>query len=117
MVTDVPVVETPTRRRRKKESSRDKRPRRQPRYQVVLWNDDDHTFQYVVRLLSDLFALPHLQGWQMANKVHYRGRVVVMTTTREHAELKRDQIHAFGRDPDVRRCRGSMSATIQPMEG
>ena len=32
------------------------------------------------------------------------------------AELKRDQIHAFGADPWITRCQGSMSATIEPAE-
>ena len=32
----------------------------------------------------------------------------------EHAELKRDQIHAFGKDPFIKNCQGSMSASIEP---
>jgi ATP-dependent Clp protease adaptor protein ClpS len=32
----------------------------------------------------------------------------------EHAELKRDQIHAYGKDPRMERCKGSMSAIIEP---
>ena len=42
------------------------------------------------------------------------GRVIVCTTSKERAELKRDQIHAFGPDPLIPRCKGSMSATIEP---
>ena len=34
--------------------------------------------------------------------------------TRELAELKRDQIHAFGRDDLIEGCLGSMWATIEP---
>ena len=51
---------------------------------------------------------------QMAKEVHTTGRVIVMTTALELAELKRDQIHAFGPDPLIDRCKGSMSATIEP---
>ncbi len=40
-----------------------------------------------------------------------------MTTTMEHAELKRDQIHSFGKDELIPRCKGSMSATIEPVTG
>ena len=50
----------------------------------------------------------------MAKEVDTTGRVIVMTTTMEHAELKRDQIHAFGPDPLLKRCKGSMSAMIEP---
>ncbi len=41
---------------------------------------------------------------------------VVLTTTLEHAELKRDQIHAFGKDDLVAGCKGSMRATIEAAE-
>jgi ATP-dependent Clp protease adaptor protein ClpS len=40
--------------------------------------------------------------------------VIVLTTALELAELKRDQIHAYGPDWRIPRCQGSMSATIEP---
>ncbi len=42
--------------------------------------------------------------------------MIVLTTTREHAELKRDQIHAYGKDALIAACKGSMWATIEPTE-
>jgi len=90
------------------------RPRRQPRYHVVLWNDDDHTYHYVITMLRALFGHPSERGLELAREVDSRGRVVVLTTTREHAELKRDQIHAFGADRLVAACKGSMKASIEP---
>ena len=44
------------------------------------------------------------------------GRVIVDTTTLERAELKRDQIHAYGPDPRIPRCKGAMTAEIEPAE-
>jgi ATP-dependent Clp protease adaptor protein ClpS len=88
--------------------------RRQPPYNVILLNDDDHTYEYVIRMLKELFAIPEEKGFLMADEVHRTGRVIVMTTTLEHAELKRDQIHAYGPDPLLERCKGSMSAVIEP---
>jgi len=38
----------------------------------------------------------------------------VATTTLERAELKRDQIRAFGKDVLNAECPGSMYATIEP---
>lgn len=90
------------------------RPKRQPRYHVVLWNDDDHTYQYVVIMLRTLFGHGVETGIQMAKEVDTEGRVIVLTTTLEHAELKRDQIHAFGADRLLARSKGSMSASIEP---
>lgn len=87
-----------------------------PPYHVILFNDDDHSFEYVITMLQQLFGHPPEKGYQMAVEVHTRGRVIVDTTSKERAELKRDQIHAFGPDADIPRCQGSMSATIEPAE-
>lgn len=51
---------------------------------------------------------------QVAKTVDTEGRAILMTTHKELAELKRDQIHAFGRDPRIMSCAGSMSAEIEP---
>ena len=91
--------------------------KRQPPYHVILHNDDDHTFDYVIRMLQSLFGHPPERGFQLAEEVHARGRVIVDTTSLERAELKRDQIHAFGPDPHIDRCQGSMSSSIEPAEG
>ena len=90
--------------------------KRQPPYHVILLNDDDHTYGYVIRMLGQLFGHPEERAFQMAKEVDTTGRVIVATTTLEHAELKRDQIHAFGPDPRLPRCKGSMSASIEPAE-
>jgi len=89
--------------------------KRQPPYNVVLLDDDDHTYTYVILMLKQLFGYPEEKGSQMAKEVDTTGRVIVLTTTKEHAELKRDQIHAFGPDPFIGRpCAGSMSSIIEP---
>ena len=93
-----------------------KKNQRQPPYHVILWNDDDHSYEYVIEMLQKLFAHPPEKGFLLAQEVDKQGRVIVLTTTREHAELKRDQIHAYGKDPLIVGCKGSMSATIEPSE-
>ena len=112
-MTDVATLpETIVRTKEKREE----RTKKQPPYHVVLLNDDDHSFEYVIHMLKSLFGHPDERGYQMAWEVHTRGRVIVDTTSRERAELKRDQIHAFGPDPHIERCQGSMSAAIEPAE-
>ncbi len=93
------------------------RPKRQPRHHVILWNDNDHTYQYVIGMLLKLFGHAVETGYLMAQEVDLKGRVVVLTTTKEHAELKRDQIHAFGADQLIARSKGSMSASIEAETG
>lgn len=93
------------------------KPKRQPPYHVILWDDTDHSFDYVIMMMKRLFRMPIEKGFQVAKEVDSSGRAICMTTTLELAELKRDQIHAFGKDELLPRCKGSMSATIEPAEG
>ncbi len=101
------VVQTQTAEPKKKR-------KRQPRYHVILWNDDDHSFEYVVEMLQKLFGHTVEQGYQIAKEVDSSGKAICLTTTREHAELKADQIHAYGKDKLTAGCKGSMSSSIEP---
>ena len=87
-----------------------------PRYDVVLWDSDDHSYEYVERMLRELFGHTVEECHKMAETVDTQGKVVVLTTTKEHAELKRDQIQAYGKDESMRNCKGSMYATIESVE-
>ena len=96
------------------EEERQKKPKQQPRYNVVLWDDSDHSYLYVVMMMRKLFRYPVEKGFEIATEVDGSGKAICLTTTMEHAELKRDQIHAYGKDDTIPRCKGSMSATIEP---
>jgi len=103
-----PPKRAATRRKRERQ-----RPKRQPRYHVVLWNDEAHTYEYVILMLAELFGYPPENGFQLAQQVDTQGQAIVLTTTLEHAELKRDQIHAYGKDLSIVDCQGSMWATLE----
>lgn len=94
----------------------EQRTKRQPPYHVVLLNDDDHSYEYVIEMLKMLFGHPVEKGYQLAKIVDTKGRAVVLTTSLEHAELKRDQIHGYGPDPRIPRCQGAMTAELEPAE-
>lgn len=87
-----------------------------PLWHVVLLDDDDHTYEYVIEMLQALFYHDLETAYRMACEVDADGRVIVDTTTRERAELKRDQILGYGADPRLVRSKGSMSAVIEPAE-
>lgn len=92
------------------------RPIHVPPYHVILFDDDSHTYEYVIEMLIDIFGHSLERAFTMARKVDAAGWVVVDTTTRERAELKRDQIHAYGADWRIPNCKGSMSATVEEAE-
>jgi len=112
-MSDIATLPEPIVRTREK---REEKTRKLPPYHVILLNDNDHSFDYVIKMLLDLFGHPPERGYQMAYEVHTHGRVIVDTTSKERAELKQDQIHAYGPDPHIERCKGSMSAVIEPAE-
>lgn len=104
-------------RPRRKAAKSAAKPRQLPPYHVVLLNDDDHSYEYVIEMLRALFGHPEEKGFQLAEQVDKIGRAIVLTTHKEKAELKRDQIHAYGRDFRMAESKGSMSAIIEPAEG
>lgn len=106
-VAEPKVAETPR-------SKPHQRVEKMPPFNVVLLDDDDHTYEYVIDMLQRVFAHSRSKGWQMAREVDTRGRVIVFTGHKELAELKRDQIHSFGRDQRILACRGAMRAVIEP---
>lgn len=83
-------------------------------WNVVLLNDDDHSVEYVIKMMKELFAHPEEKGLQIAKQVDRDERAVVLTTHKEHAELKQEQVHAYGRDEMIAGCAGAMSAIIEP---
>lgn len=107
------MEETATIQKTKKATTTKPQAKKQPRFNVILWDDPEHTFEYVARMMVNLFRYSHQKGFLLAKEVDSSGKAICLTTTREHAELKRDQILAFGKDPLSARSRGSMSATIE----
>jgi len=93
------------------------KPEKLPPYNVVLLDDDDHTYDYVIEMLQKLFGHSKEKAFLMAKEVDNSGRVIVLTTHRERAELKRDQIHGYGADFRMASSKGSMSAVVEPAEG
>jgi ATP-dependent Clp protease adaptor protein ClpS len=110
----------PRRARPKRDPQRD--PKAEPRtdqpvpWNVVLLDDDEHSYEYVIAMVQELFACPMEKAFKIAKSVDGEGRAVCLTTHKEHAELKRDQILAFGKDPLIASCKGSMTAIIEPAE-
>src|SRR5437588_5160088 len=88
-----------------------------PEYNVVLLDDDDHTYDYVIEMLQKLFVFSQEQAFQHAVEVDEHGRTILLTCALSEAEFARDQVHAFGPDPRMPGCKGSMSAVIEPVRG
>jgi len=93
------------------------KPRQAPAWHVVLLDDDDHTYDYVIGMLRRLFGHTDARAYKIAQTVDSQGRAVCFTTHKELAELKCEQITGFGIDCAIAHCAGSMSAIIEPALG
>jgi ATP-dependent Clp protease adaptor protein ClpS len=78
----------------------DVRTKRQPPYAVILHNDDVNTFEFVVGVVQKVFSYTLEKCVQLVLQAHETGRSVVWSGSLEVAELKADQIHSCGPDPD-----------------
>ena len=85
-----------------------------PLYRVVLLDDNDHTYDYVIEMLQKIFIFSLDQAYRHAEEVDRTGRTVLITCELPEAEFSRDQIHAYGPDWRLPRSKGSMNAIIEP---
>jgi ATP-dependent Clp protease adaptor protein ClpS len=85
-------------------------------YHVIILNDDDHTFDYVIEMLQAVFNLPYATAMSHTVEADATGSAIVLTTNLEEAERKRDQVHAYGPDWRLPRSRGSVAALVEPAE-
>ena len=87
-----------------------------PLYRVVLLDDNDHTYDYVIEMLQKVFIFSLEQAYRHAEEVDRCGRTVLITCELREAEFARDQIHSYGADWRLPRSQGSMSAVIEPAQ-
>src|SRR6266699_1089990 len=89
----------------------------QPLYHVILLNDEDHTYDYVIEMLQKIFGFSESIALSHAVEVDTKGTTILLTCELENAERKRDLIHSYGPDWRLSRGRGSMTAIVEPADG
>ncbi|MDZ4289458.1 MAG: ATP-dependent Clp protease adaptor ClpS [Prosthecobacter sp.] len=94
----------------------EREPELEPPYHVILYDDNDHTYRYVVEMIVAIFCYEEARAFLMACEVDANGRVILATVHKELAELRVEQIHEFGADPYSKNSKGSMSASMEPAE-
>jgi ATP-dependent Clp protease adaptor protein ClpS len=82
-------------------------------WNVVLLDDDHHTYDYVVEMLMAIFGYSIRKAYLMTVEVDTRKRVIVWTGHLERAEAYQAQIHDYGADWRMESSQGSMSAILE----
>ncbi len=86
-----------------------------PLYRVVLIDDDDHSYDYVIEMLQKIFVFTVQEAFRHAVEVDMSGRTVLITCELKEAEYSRDQVQNYGPDWRLDRSKGSMTAVIEPV--
>lgn len=82
-------------------------------WKVILWDDDFHTYDYVIEMLVDVCAISAERAFQHAIEVDTEKKTLVFSGEFEHAEHIHDQIINYGPDPRMVESQGSMTATLE----
>ena len=114
MSSEQPETTVTTKPRKREET----KTRRIPPYNVILENDDDHSFEFVVQTLIKALGYAVEKCFQLMLEAHEKGRAVVWTGPKEVAELKAEQIRTFHeiREADGKQL-GPLGCTIEPAPG
>jgi ATP-dependent Clp protease adaptor protein ClpS len=63
---------------------------------VIVWNDPVNTFAYVIFVFQKLFGYSRTKASRLTNQVHYEGKAVVASGSREKCEADVARLHAHG---------------------
>jgi ATP-dependent Clp protease adaptor protein ClpS len=76
------------------EEAEEVRTRFLPPYNVILENDDHHSFEFVVDVLRKVLACTQQRAVQLTLEAHTKNRAVIWTGSKEVAELKVEQVRS-----------------------
>jgi len=82
-------------------------------WKVVLFNDEEHTYDYVVEMLTSACNLSRENAFRCAVEVDLSGRTVVFYGTRGDCEGVCAKIMAYGPDHRLPQSMSSMNAEVQ----
>ena len=94
-------------------STRDTETARERLWHLVLLDDNDHSYEYVINMLGSIFGYGPEKAFALARIVDTEGRVILETASRAQCERHQSQIHAYGADPNIPTSKGSMSAVLE----
>jgi ATP-dependent Clp protease adaptor protein ClpS len=84
-----------------------------PSYKIVLFNDEEHTYDYVVELLTRVCKLSRENSFRCAVEVDMVGRTIVYYGSHQDCEKVCSQILKYGPDHRLPHSMTSMNAEVQ----
>ncbi len=84
-------------------------------WKVVLFNDEEHTYDYVVEMLTSACKLSRENAFRCAVEVDMSGRTIVYYGSRNDCESVCSKILAYGPDHRLPQSMASMNAEVQSL--
>ena len=84
-------------------------------FKVVLFNDEDHTYDYVVEMLTHVCCMAKEQAFRCAVEVDLEGRTIVHYGGHEACARISAQITSYGPDHRLMRSRSGMNSEVQSL--
>ena len=86
-------------------------------YAVIIFDDDSHSYAYVVEMMMALFGMTATEGYDIAYTVDHIGQATVKICSQEEALKAKQSISAYGPDPRMESSTGPMGCCIEPVTG
>jgi len=87
-----------------------------PPYNVILENDDYHSFEFVIEVLRKVLGCSEQRAFQLTEEAHTKGRAVIWSGPKEVAELKVEQVCCCHEIRGTTKL-GPLSCTLEPAPG
>jgi ATP-dependent Clp protease adaptor protein ClpS len=89
------------------------RPKTAMPFKVVLFNDEEHTYDYVVEMLTGVCRLSRDNAFRCAVEVDLTGRTIVFYGPQNDCADACSKIMSYGPDHRLPQSMGSMNAEVQ----
>jgi ATP-dependent Clp protease adaptor protein ClpS len=83
------------------------------KYQLILLDDEEHSYAYVIEMVMTLFGLSYEEGYRVAYDTDFLGQATIKVCSLEEAMVGREQIQNYGPDHRLKNSRSSMKAIVQ----
>jgi ATP-dependent Clp protease adaptor protein ClpS len=86
-------------------------------FRLTIHDDADHTFDYVIRLLSPVLGVSHREAFDLAWKIHDEGRAHVGFLQLETARQVEELLLSGGPDRRLARSETSLTISLEEVTG
>ncbi|HYV38977.1 MAG TPA: ATP-dependent Clp protease adaptor ClpS [Gemmataceae bacterium] len=84
-----------------------------PPYNVILDNDDFHSFEFVLEVLRKVLGCTEQRAFQLTEEAHTKGRAVIWSGAKEVAEFKLEQVQSCHETRGSLKL-GPLSCSLEP---